>query len=248
MKASYNASGKTYVIVGSNSGIGKALIQLLHESKAQTIGLDIQPEAHQDIKSFLAKYYSARPTHLEELQPAFEAIQENTSSIDGLINLSGTLASFKPFGDMTPEEWNETYDISFKSCYHACKTFLPLLQAHSKGAIVNMSSGLAFGGQQNYGPYTTAKLSVVALTRTLATELAPHIRVNSVAPGAVDTNFIYQEDGSTRFNPEMYKKIAPLGTIATPMEIASVIQFLLSDGASHLTGQCIHINGGAFMA
>ena len=109
MKALYNASGKTYVIVGSNSGIGKALIQLLHESKAQTIGLDIQPEAHQDIKSFLAKYYSARPTHLEELQPAFEAIQENTSSIDGLINLSGTLASFKSFDEMTPEEWNELF-------------------------------------------------------------------------------------------------------------------------------------------
>ena len=248
MKASYNASGKTYVVIGSNSGIGKALIQLLDESKAETIGLDIQSEAHQDISNFLTKYYSVRPTHLEEMQRAFKTIQENTSSIAGLINLSGTLASFKSFDKMTPEEWDETYDISFKSCYHACKTFLPLLQAHANSAIVNMSSGLAFGGQQNYGPYTTAKLSVVALSRTLATELAHQIRVNSVAPGAVDTNFIYQEDGSTRFNPEMYKKIAPLGTIATPMEIASVIQFLLSDGASHLTGQCIHVNGGAFMA
>jgi len=110
-----------------------------------------------------------------------------------------------------------------------------------------MSSGLAFIGQKKYGPYSAAKAAVVSFSKTLAAELAPEIRVNTVAPGAVDTDFIYKEDGSTRFDKEAYKKMVPLGEMAKPEEIGSVILFLLSDGASHMTGQCLHVNGGAGM-
>jgi len=69
--------------------------------------------------------------------------------------------------------------------------------------------------------------------------------VNCVAPGAVNTSFLKKEDGTTRVNLDNYKKLVPLGHIAQPLEIAHVIMFLLSDGASHITSECIHINGGA---
>lgn len=134
-----------------------------------------------------------------------------------------------------------------KSCYNATRAFVPLLQKSESSNIVNMSSGLAFGGQANYGPHTNAKSSIISLSRTLATELAPTIRVNTVAPGAVDTAFIYNKKGKTRFDRNCYNAITPLASMAQPEEIAEVIVFLLSEGARHITGQCIHVNGGAMM-
>jgi len=246
MKVSYNAKGKIYVIIGSNSGIAQALIESLLEAGATVFGIDIQ-SVSAGVANERFHYFNGNPLDVDEMSTFTGSVQKRVKYIDGLINLSGILATYKPFEEMTPEEWQETYDISFKSCYNSCKAFLHLLQKAPKAAIVNISSGLAFGGQKNYGPYTTAKAAVISLSRTLATELAPDIRVNTVAPGAVDTNFIYKKDGTTRFNKDSYKKITPLDNLAQAGEIASAIVFLLSKGASHITGQCLHVNGGSFM-
>ncbi len=234
------------VIIGSNSGIGKALIETLLNGGALVYGLDVQKESQIPIHKNYT-YYCANPLDIDALEPIAKHIGENDGALQALVNLSGTITQFKPISELSFEAWNETYDISFKSCFNSCKVFTPLLQKARAAAIVNMSSGLAFIGQKNYGPYSAAKAAVVSFSKTLAAEVAPDIRVNTVAPGAVDTNFIYKEDGSTRFDKEQYKKIVPLGSLGTPDEIASVILFLLSDAASHMTGQCLHINGGAGM-
>lgn len=246
IKATYEATGKRLVIVGSNSGIGKALTQQLVDSKAIVFGMDIQDDST-FVDSNNYHYFKANPLDQAEIKVVCESIKKQVQQLDGLVNLSGAITHFKPIAEMTITEWNETYDISFKSCFNACKTFIPLLQNASKAAIVNMSSGLAFIGQKNYGPYSAAKAAVISFSKTLAAEVAPNIRVNTVAPGAVETPFIYKEDGSTRFNKAAYEKMIPLGSVAKPEEIASVILFLLSEGAAHITGQCIHVNGGVGM-
>ncbi|MFS4467198.1 SDR family NAD(P)-dependent oxidoreductase [Maribacter sp. 2210JD10-5] len=246
IKAKYDAAQNTIVIVGVNSGIGQALVNQLLESNATVYGVDIQAFSKAQISDNF-HYFKANPLDKEEFTITASKIAQETSIVDGLVNLSGTIKNFRPIEELDITDWNETYDISFKSCFNSCKLFSSLLKKSSSGAIVNMVSGLAFIGQKNYGPYSAGKASVLSFSRTLAAELAPRIRVNSVAPGAVDTPFIYKEDGTTRFDVEAYKSIVPLGTMAKPEEISSVILFLLSDGASHLTGQCIHINGGAGM-
>lgn len=246
LKVGYQTSEFNVAVVGSNSDIGHAVIQQLLKSGATVFGMDIQVAGRLD-NSASFKYSKVNPLVQEELEIVAKEISANANALHAIINLSGTVAHFDSFENMTAEQWQLTYDISFKSTYNSCHAFLPLLKKAAQGAIVNMSSGLAFGGQKGYGPYTTAKAAVVALSRTLATELAPKIRVNSVAPGAVDTNFIYQEDGTTRFEKPIYQKITPLGQLAKAEEIASVLLFLLSDGASHITGQCLHINGGSMM-
>lgn len=241
IKINYQASNASIIIVGSESTIGKALTQMLITSGAAVYGIDITEES--SIKhSATSQYFKADPTKLVELAEIKSKL-DNTN-ITGLVCLSGTIKHFGTVLDLEASQWQEVYDISFKSCYNACKLFAPIIK---NGAIVNMSSGLAYGGQKNYGPYTNAKAAVISLSRTLATELAPDIRVNSVAPGAVDTPFIYNEDGSTRFDKALYKSITPLNTLASPDEIADLIMFLLSGASSHITGQCIHINGGAMM-
>lgn len=246
LSVNYTAKNNTIAIVGSNSGIGTALGQQLLKSEAVVFGMDIQADSNiAPTNNF--KYAQIDPLKPVQIEAMAEIIGSNNMHIDGLVNLSGTLAHFKTIEELSAQEWQKTYDISFKSCLNSCKAFMPLLKQAPKAAVVNMSSGLAFGGQKNYGPYTTAKAAVASLSRTLATELAPNIRVNTMAPGAVDTPFIYKEDGTTRFDTAVYKNIAPLGRLAAPEEVAAVILFLLSDGSSHITGQCIHVNGGAFM-
>lgn len=243
MQLNYNATGKSYLIVGGISTIGQHLISLLVDAGARVYALDI-PQAEEKPSTEHCIYIKCNPLELHELK---QIATDIATPLSGLICLSGTITHFGTVMDLTIEQWSEVYDISFKSCYNACKAFAPLLQKATFASIVNMSSGLAFGGQAQYGPYTNAKASVISLTKTLATELAPQIRVNAVAPGAVDTAFIYDADGKTRFDKDRYSSLVPLGAMAQPDEIVSVIAFLMSEGASHITGQCIHVNGGAMM-
>ncbi len=246
MNAIYKSKGNHIVVIGSNSGIGVALVQQLLETGAIVIGADIQDKSKITNKEGYF-YLKTNPLDTESVKQLVNFVKNKTEEIIGLVNLSGAITHFKSIEEISQEEWNHTYDISFKSCFNSCKAFLPLLRKNSNSSIVNMSSGLAFIGQKNYGPYTAGKASVIAFSKTLAAEVAPEIRVNTLAPGAVDTNFIYKEDGTTRFNKEQYKKIVPLGNVGKPEEISSVILFLLSDGAVHMTGQCLHVNGGAGM-
>ena len=239
---SYKSGGHAIIIVGGNSGIGQALIQLCLESNIKVLSIDIQkssPFIDEDVY-----YFKANPLFKQELQDLISPILKISDSIVGLVNLSGTIKYFDTIEDAKTESWDETYDISFKSCLHSCQVFSSLLKDRLGSAIVNMSSGLAFIGQKNYGPYSAAKAAVVSLTKTLAAELAPNVRVNCIAPGAVDTPFIYGSDKTTRFDLENYRSRVLTGDIARPEEISHVIMYLLSSGASHITGECIHVNGG----
>jgi len=243
IKAHYKSYESTILIVGGNSGIGIALSKILIDIGASIISIDIQEESALSDDSLI--YYTAQPQVKSSLKNVKNVLLENNTSLIGLVNLSGSIKYFGPIETASADDWDITYDISFLSCLHSCQVFTSLLDKEHKPAIVNMSSGLAFIGQKNYGPYAASKAAIVSLTKTLAVELAPHIRVNCVAPGAVDTSFLKKEDGTTRVNLDNYKKLVPLGHIAQPLEIAHVIMFLLSDGASHITSECIHINGGA---
>ncbi len=245
IRPKYESVDSTIVLVGGNSGIGIALTNLLLECGVKVIAADIQQESNTHRHQELI-YYRIDPTDNESMLAfANELITEN-AHITGLVCLSGTILNFKTIEDLDFEDWTKEFNISFKSCYNACKYLMPLLKRAPNAAIVNMSSGLAFGGQAKYGAYSNAKASIVSLSKILATELGPSIRVNSIAPGAVDTPFIYT-DGAKRFDEKMYEQISPLSTIAKPEDIAQTILFLLSEGADHITGQCIHVNGGTFM-
>lgn len=246
IKSQYRAENSKVVVVGANSGIGQVLIKQLLDAGATVFGIDIQSESKVP-SSGNYHYFATSPLDENELRMVVGNIEKQSAYLNGLVNLSGSISQFKSIESISFEEWNQTYDISFKSCFNSCKAFVPLLKSTANSAIVNMSSGLAFIGQKNYGPYSAAKAAIVSFSKTLAAELAPSIRVNTIAPGAVDTDFIYKEDGSTRFDMETYTKMVPLGALAKPDEISAVILFLLSEGASHMTGQCLHVNGGAGM-
>ena len=115
-----------------------------------------------------------------------------------------------------------------------------------KGSIVNISSGQALKGAVNGAHYSSSKAGVIALTKTLALELAPYgVRVNAIAPGPVDTPLFRR--GRTESQIREIAKPIPLGRIGQPDDIAGVVSFLVSPESAYMTGQTLHVNGGLFM-
>jgi len=249
----YPIANKNLLIIGGCGGIGQAVIQQALKNKLNVAVFDIKKSIKQCTPPKEVLVFKADATKKKDLQKAMKKLMKQWKGIDYLVNLVGFITEFNTIDKYSEKGWDEMIDGNIKSTFLGSQIAIPHL--NKGGAIINMSSGLGFGGMQNYAPYSAAKAAIVSLTRTLATELAPEIRVNCVAPGAVQTAFLSGGLGhggkpgkaAKRVDLAAYKKVVPLGTVATPAEIAAPILFLLSEGAKHITGETLHINGGAMM-
>lgn len=174
-------------------------------------------------------------------------------AVDALVNLAGFTLAKTPVADLEPTQWHEVLGANLTGAYLVARAALPLLRAAAKpgrpSAIVHVSSGLAARLLPGYGPYGAAKAGLIALTKSLAVENAPHVRANAVAPGAVDTAFLTggtgRPGGGRRLDVSAYASGIPMGRIATPDDVAGPVLFLCGPGAGYMTGQVLWINGGA---
>lgn len=164
--------------------------------------------------------------------------------LDGLVNNAGIIQE-QPFLDTSEEDWRQIMAVDLDGVYRCCRHALEGMTVAGRGAIVNISSELGHLGRENYVAYCTAKAGVIGLTKSLAREFAPAIRVNGVAPGPVDTAMVSLEHMSEEW---IAKELAiPAGRLGRPEEIAAAVCFLLSPSASFFTGQMLGANGGAWM-
>ncbi|MDP9885008.1 NAD(P)-dependent dehydrogenase (short-subunit alcohol dehydrogenase family) [Sinomonas atrocyanea] len=164
--------------------------------------------------------------------------------VGALANIAG-ITSPVPFLETDLALWNKVMAVNATGTYLVTKAFLPAMIEAGWGRIVNMSSVSAQRGGGVFGkvPYSAAKAAILGFTKALAREIAPSgITVNAITPGAVDTNI---RVGSTEEQEAAIARDIPLGRTATTEEIASVITWLSSDGASYLTGTTVDINGGS---
>src|ERR1700716_783070 len=172
---------------------------------------------------------------------------EEFGPIDIVVNNAGSLIERQRIAEMTGERWDEVMDLNLKSAMLCSQAVAPWMIERRSGAIVNVAS---IAGRTGAGPgaasYSTAKAGLIALTKAMAKELAPHgVRVNAISPGTIDTPF--HEVFST---PEMMRGVAattPLGRVGRPDECATVIAFLASEAASFIVGETIEVNGGQLM-
>lgn len=245
-------AGKRLLVVGGCGGIGQAVVAGGLANGLAVAVFDLPNSLIKAPVPAAVLTFAVDATKEFDLAKAMQQLLEHWGGIDYLVNLVGYIDAFDTISAMDNKAWRKMLEGNLDSCMLTCKITAPYLQMG--GAIVNMSSGLGFVGRVGYGPYTAAKAAVSALTKTLAVELAPDIRVNAVAPGAVLTPFLQgglandqKERPNERMDLDTYKQMVPLGTIAEPKEVAAPILFLLGPGASHITGQTIHINGGALM-
>jgi len=176
-----------------------------------------------------------------------ERLVERFGRIDVLVNNAG-MSQPKRLLDITEEEWDRTIDVNLKSCFNWCKAVAPAMLARGSGRIVNVSSISAHTGGAPSAvskfAYSASKAGVLGLTRGLAKELAPHISVNAVCPGSIETQMTA---GLIAAQREAIVQSIPLARVGTPEDVAAVIVFLATVEPNYLTGEIIDVDGGQWV-
>ena len=250
-------SGSRLLVVGGCGGMGRALV-----SAARGLGLEVAVlDMARSIDAFPPPpgVWSRACDVSDETQVsgAFSDLAADWGHIDHLVNLAGYTGERIRIEDMPTAEWDAIVNTDLRGMFLVARAAAPLLRraelAGARPSAVMVSS--TFGVRVphvGYGPYAASKAGVINLVRALATEWAPGIRVNGLAPGVIETPFLQGGTGrpekSTRLDMNRFVTGVPLGRQGTPMEIASTLLFLLSPAASYITAQTVHVNGGSHAA
>lgn len=243
-------SGKVVLITGATTGIGRAAAEVfLREGATVAVNHLDQPEQFARMAGELRDLPGALidcPGDVRDakaVKAMVDHLVAQAGRLDVLVNNAG-ISQVKPFLETTEEDWDAIIDTDLKSVFLCCLAAIPHLLKQG-GAIVNIASELALSGRARFGPYTAAKGGVISLTRSLAREFAPTIRVNAVAPGPTWTPLLEKEAQVPGHKEDMDE--IPLGRYAEASEIAESILFLASPRASYFCGDVISPNGGAVM-
>jgi len=239
-----NLSGKRVLITGGARGIGAATAKRFLEEGSRVIVIDRHPPALEEIKKELPQLEDtllADVSILDDVYRVFGHLDQIWHGLDVLINNAGISIRHK-FMDITPEEWQDIMNTNLTGLFYMAKEAAKRMLAAEKGVIINMGSTSGFTGYHYYADYNASKAGVIELSRSMALELAPHVRVIALCPGYVLTPMQEAE-----YTPEMMREVdrkIPLGRQARPEEMAAVFSFLASDDASYITGCAITADGG----
>jgi len=234
--------GRHVLVTGGASGIGRATCRLLIEGGAKVAMLDLDAPKLRDAAGELGAI--PIPADLSDAaQPgaAAESAARALGGLDGVVNCAG-IATSKPLGEMDPETWMRVFAVNLNAPYLILRAALPWLRQAPGSAVVNVASGVGITpgvGSKGGSAYASSKAGLIGLTRALASELAPAVRVNAVCPGVTETPMVAGLPGG---GPALSRYA--LGRMAAPAEIASVIVFLISDAASYVTGATWAADGG----
>jgi len=227
--------GRRIVITGAASGVGRCTAQLFAAQGAAVTLLDCNREALADVAQATGGH--AFTVDITDEAAVTHAIAQGAAAmggIDGVANIAGMVWRGAVL-DVSVAHWRRVLDVNLTGAYIVVRSCLPWLKQTSAATIVNVGSGQAIHPTPNRSAYAASKAGVVTLTRALAAELAPDIRVNSVNPGLVDTPM-----AAGGFDISPY----PLKRMAQPMEIAHAVLFLTSAESSYVTGSALAVDGG----
>jgi len=254
MRNYMDLTDKTALVTGASSGIGAATARVFADLGAKVaIGYFHNEKGALEVRDAVvaaggtAVALRADVRDSGQTRELVERAAEELGPIDILVNNAGSLVKRMALADLTEQSWDEVMDLNLKSAAFCSQQVAPSMVARKTGAIVNVVSIAGWnGGGPGAAAYAAAKAGLIALTKALAKELAPHgVRVNAVSPGVIVTPF--HEVFST---PEMMRNFVqaiPLGRTGKSMECAHAIAFLASKAASYIVGETIEVNGGQLM-
>lgn len=224
---------KTYLIIGAGSGIGLSLTQQLTGAGHAVIGTQRSADNFPQIENTEFQVYDVtKPEDTLELP----------EQIDGLVYCPGTIA-LKPFARLTDGDFQQDWEINLLGAIRTIRLVLPSLKKAPHASIVLFSTVAVQTGMRFHASIAAAKGAVEGLTRSLAAELAPGIRVNAIAPSLTDTR-LAESLLDTSQKKDAAAKRHPLNSVGTPEQIAGTAALLLSETAAFTTGQILQVDGG----
>jgi meso-butanediol dehydrogenase / (S,S)-butanediol dehydrogenase / diacetyl reductase len=235
--------GKRVVITGGASGIGAATAARFLDEGAKVCVLDRDPRGRDHIAKELPRLsgvLAADVAVLPEVKKAFADAVARMGGVDVLINNAG-ISIRHNFLDITPTEWDKVIAVNLTGVFYVAQTAARHMVEQGAGVILQTASTNGLVGHPYYADYNATKAGVIQLTRTMAIELAPKVRVNAVAPGYVLTP-MQRAEYSDAMLDEVNQKI-PLRRHAQPEEVAALFAFLASDDAAYITGHVYTIDG-----
>jgi 3-oxoacyl-[acyl-carrier protein] reductase len=240
--------GKTALITGGGRGIGATAALMMLAEGGRVGVVDVNPDHLKKVtetaraRSYQLKTFVGDVSKKDQVQSTMDSFVKEFGRIDILVNNAGMTIP-RPFMEKTAEDWIKTLEVNLIGVFLCAQAAAKHMLAQKSGKIVNISSirGLEHCGREGVMDYSAAKAGVINLTKTMAKELAPHITVNTVAPGHTQTDL-------TAPLPDAVKKGMIEGSylkrMAQPEDIAKAILFLASDDANFITGQMILVDGG----
>jgi NAD(P)-dependent dehydrogenase (short-subunit alcohol dehydrogenase family) len=250
--------GQVAVVTGAARGIGRGIAHRLAREGAMAVVADVVlQQAEQTASELAAEGLRCRAVQMDvrrsdSVDRTFDALIAETGGIDILVNNAG-VHLVKPITDYSDEDWAWVMDVNARGPFFTMRAAARHMKSRGSGRIVNIVTILT--GTPFSSLYEASKHAVMGLTKCLMYELAPHgITVNAVSPGAVDTDLLrkgIQEKAaaSGMTVDDIYAQIAqttPLGRLCTPEDVAAAVAFLVSPDGAYVTGELIHVTGGAF--
>ncbi|HXK32227.1 MAG TPA: SDR family NAD(P)-dependent oxidoreductase [Candidatus Paceibacterota bacterium] len=248
----FDLKNKVAIVTGARRGMGKSHALLLAKAGAKVLVSDISQEECQLVVDEIEKAggqamaLKCDVSKKEEVEKMVKTVIDKWGKLDVLVNNAG-ICQFKPFLDLTEEEWDRTIDINLKGYFLCAQTAAKEMVKQKSGAIVNVAS-IAMGqvgvGFSTLAHYSASKGGIVAMTETMAIELGPHnIRVNAIAPGVIETPMVDPIKQDEKAMQGILARL-PLGRVGKSEEVSNLVLFLASDASSYMTGSTVVIDGG----
>lgn len=235
------------LVTGASRGIGRAIaVEFVKEGAKMVVNyLKSRAEAEAVVREIAdlggeAIATQADVSQADQVEQMIQEVLKGLGWIDILVNNAGIYQQ----GEYTEEHWDRVMAIQLKGCFLCTRAVAPIMQGQGSGVIINISGTAGFEGRRGIEPYAAKSAAIIAFTKSCARALAPKVRVNSIAPGLIET------DIAKMFTEEEKAKICeaiPLGRLGQPEEVAQAALFLASDDSSYITGQTVVVDGGRTM-
>ena len=237
-----STQNRTALVTGACGGIGQAICDVFAAGGYEVFGIDIQQ--NDSFPHHLLQFDICRigkdETAARELLDLFR--DAGGSHLDVLVN-NAAVQVVKPFTELTPEDWQATLDTNLLAPFWLTRFFYPLLK-ETTGSVVNIASIHANLTKKHFSAYATSKGALVTLTKALALELAPDVRINAILPAATNTPMLRKGFEGNEAGFTALSHYHPLDRLAHPAEVAELALYLAGPGARFMTGAAISVDGG----